>query len=45
MGFWGDFKAVFGLVLGCFRGGECGGVYKKCIEDFKLLEARIIPLV
>ena len=41
----GDFEVVFGLVLERFGGGECGRVYKKCIEDFKLLEARIILLV
>ena len=41
----GDFEVVFGLVLERFGGGECGRVYKKCIEDFKLLKARIILLV
>ena len=41
----GDFEVVFGLVLERFGGGECGRVYKKCIEDFKLLKARIISLV
>ena len=39
------FCAGFDRILGCFGGGECGRVYKKCIEDFKLLKARIIPLV
>lgn len=28
MGFWGDFKAVFGLVLEGFGGVKCGGCIK-----------------
>ena len=41
MGFWGDFKAVFGWFWGALEGVSGWG----CIEDFKLLKARIILLV